>query len=126
MDTVVLPLSLYDVLLDAIQFDSPEEVLQTVTYYLSLPPEHSEKTKRALSRLLSPIVRLRKDDLLELLFETLIEHGVSVDGMAVKAAVALQLQSATVYLDTLFALGWDVNTPLSNTEPPVLRYVLVI
>lgn len=29
-------------------------------------------TKRALSRLLSPIVRLRKHDLLELLFETLL------------------------------------------------------
>ncbi|KAM3417758.1 hypothetical protein BST61_g5988 [Cercospora zeina] len=117
---IILPPSLYDILLDAIQFESPEEVVHRVTYNLSLSPEHSQKTKRALSRLLSPIVRLQRHDLLELLFETLVEHGVSVDAMAVKSAVALPLQSATVYLDILFALGWEINAALGNTEPPVL------
>ncbi|KAM3417759.1 hypothetical protein BST61_g5988 [Cercospora zeina] len=121
---IILPPSLYDILLDAIQFESPEEVVHRVTYNLSLSPEHSQKTKRALSRLLSPIVRLQRHDLLELLFETLVEHGVSVDAMAVKSAVALPLQSATVYLDILFALGWEINAALGNTEPPVLSVAL--
>jgi hypothetical protein len=125
MDTVVLPPSLYDVFLEAVQFDSPEEVLQRVTYHLGLPPRHSNKAKRALSHILAPIIRLRKHDLLEALFETLLEYGVSVEMSAIKEAVALPFPEATVYLDTLFALGWDINTALSNTEPPILRYDLI-
>lgn len=120
----MLPPSLYDVFLEAVQFDSPEEVLQRVTYHLGLPPGHSNKAKRALSHVLAPIVRLRKHDLLELLFGTLLEHGVSVDRSAMKEAVALPFHLATVYLDMLFALGWDVNTALSNTEPPILSMAL--
>ncbi|KAF2211408.1 hypothetical protein CERZMDRAFT_117998 [Cercospora zeae-maydis SCOH1-5] len=126
MDTVILPPSLYDVFLEAIQFDTPEEVLQRVTYHLSpeVPPKHSIKAKRALSHLLSEIVRSRKHDLLELLFHAFLENNVPVDGKAVKEAVALPLQSATASLTILFELGWGVNQALSNTEPPVLSVAL--
>lgn len=123
MDTIVLPLSLYDIFLDAVQFDSPEEVLQRVEYHLRRGPEHSVEAKHALSHLLAPIVTFRKHDLLELLFETLLENGITVHATAVKAAVALPLPFAAVYFDKLFALGWDVNTALSNSEPPVSSYV---
>lgn len=123
MDTVILPLSLYDVLLEAVQFDTSEEVLQRVTYHLGpdVPPKHTKKVKRALSHLLSSIVRFRNYDLLKLLFETLLEQDVSVDRRAVKEAVTQPTQSAIAFLDILFALAWDVNQALSNSEPPVLR-----
>lgn len=123
MDTVVFPPGLYDRLLESVRFDDPEEVLQRIEDHLSSSPVHAKKTKRALSHLLAPIVQLRKCNLLESLTPTLLTHGVAVHCLAIKAAVALPLDLAKVYLDMLFALGWDVNTALGNTEPPVLRRV---
>ncbi|KAM3421629.1 hypothetical protein BST61_g2015 [Cercospora zeina] len=124
MDTVVFPPGLYDRLLESVRFDDPEEVLQRIEDHLSLSPGHAKKTKRAVSHLLAPIVQLRKYNLLESLTPTLLKHGVPVHCLALKAAVALPIDLAKVYLDKLFALGWDVNTALSNTEPPVLSMAL--
>ncbi|EGP82114.1 uncharacterized protein MYCGRDRAFT_97851 [Zymoseptoria tritici IPO323] len=86
--------------------------------------KHATKTKRAPSHLLAPIIRLRRHEVLDILLPTLREHHIPVPGSAVKEAIALPLPLATIYLDRLFALEWDVNTALSNTEPPVLSIAL--
>ncbi|KAF2212344.1 hypothetical protein CERZMDRAFT_112062 [Cercospora zeae-maydis SCOH1-5] len=90
----------------------------------SLYSKYSKKAKRALTHLLPTIISLDMHDLLNLLLATLLEHDIPVNGMAVKAAAALPQDQAIECLEVLFALGWDVNEPLSNTEPPVLSVAL--
>ncbi|KAF2773950.1 hypothetical protein EJ03DRAFT_263737, partial [Teratosphaeria nubilosa] len=87
-------------------------------------PKDSEKARRALTHLLPTIVRLDMRDLLTSLRATPLAHGIPGDGMAVKAAAALPREQAEYYLELLFKPGWDVNTALSNTEPPVLSVAL--
>ncbi|WPH01191.1 Hypothetical protein R9X50_00402700 [Acrodontium crateriforme] len=125
MANFILPPSLYDVFLESVHFGTPEDARHTITYHLNGPPQAVTKAKRSLSHVLAKIISLRKRELLDLLLEPIVEHGVPIIGNAVKAAAALPLDEATYYLDALFALGWDVNEPISNAEPPVLRYAML-
>lgn len=121
MDSWTQGLTLYDVLLEAIQFDSDDESVQsTVLDLLSRSPKEAKKARRTLSFLLSNIVLLRRQDLLRFL----LQEGIIVDASAVKSAAEMHFEPARDYLELLFKHGWDINKPLSNTESPVLRYVL--
>lgn len=121
MATFVPPVTLYDLLLEAIQFGSDEEAYQAVSEALSRPPAQASKALRTLSHILPDVIRLRKNHLLQYL----LQNGVTVIAAAVKMAAGLLYESAKYYLELLFAHGWDINRALSNTEPPVLRYVIL-
>ncbi|KAK1045300.1 hypothetical protein LTR74_018157 [Friedmanniomyces endolithicus] len=120
MATFVPPVTLYDLLLEAIQFGSDEEAYQAVSEALSRPPAQASKALRTLSHILPDVIRLRKNHLLQYL----LQNGVTVIAAAVKMAAGLLYESAKYYLELLFAHGWDINRALSNTEPPVLSIAL--
>ncbi|CZT25854.1 uncharacterized protein RCC_11523 [Ramularia collo-cygni] len=124
MNAILGPPTLYHVLFESIQFDSPEEVVQRVIYNLRGPAEQAKKARRALSYLLSTIILLGKLDLLKALSDPMLQYGVPVIGTAVKEAATLPFEKATFCLKVLFTLGWDVNQALSNTQPPVLSAAL--
>ncbi|KAK1060375.1 hypothetical protein LTR12_013170 [Friedmanniomyces endolithicus] len=113
------PFGLYDILLEYIRFDREDEVYISIYELLHLPGPPAQKARRILSHLMPVMIRLDKHDLLKLL----LQNGIAINAEAVRAAEQ-SFKRAKVYLDLLFAHGWDINRALGGSEPPVLSTTL--
>ncbi|KAK0282378.1 hypothetical protein LTR35_006845 [Friedmanniomyces endolithicus] len=110
MSELSLPIYQYDVLLERLRSDPDGDVRQHVLDLTHEPGREAMEKGWALSTLLPNIIRHEMYELLLLL----LRRGATVGGQAVKLAAG-RPSTATYYLDTLFAHGWDINHALASS-----------
>ncbi|KAK1051410.1 hypothetical protein LTR12_009432 [Friedmanniomyces endolithicus] len=114
MECLVLPYDEIDRLREDVQFGRTEAVRSFLEVHKAdTVPEPLAR----YSGLMAEAIRHGHVDTLE----ALLGEGVPVTESSIKAAVEAK---STSILDILFAHGWEINQPLSGSEPPMLSIVL--
>lgn len=113
MEDLVLPYDEIDRLREDVRFGYAEAVRT------SMEANKARSVPKPLSRysaLLAEAIRHRHDNILEVL----LSEGIPVTASAVKVAAE---GKSTRALSVLIGHGWEINKPLSASEPPMLRCV---
>ncbi len=113
MECLVLPYDEIDRLREDVQFGRTEAVRSFLEVHKA---DSVPEPLARYSGLLAEAIRHAHVDTLE----ALLGEGVPVAGSSIKAAVEAK---STSILDMLLAHGWEINKPLSGSEPPMLRCV---
>lgn len=111
MNEAVLPYGELDYLKEKVRFGDSEDVR---TLIRAVRAQNPTRPLAKYSCLLGEAIRHRQYRILDIL----LSEGVPVSSSAVVAAAKAKSYNT---LAAFFDHGWDVNEPLSGSQPPVLR-----